>query len=68
MKPQTDHFLHALSQRLYSAAEFLRDRTHIGIDIIDEPRYLAELLLLARLAVHRAKQIERHLIAKGGAE
>lgn len=63
MKPQ-DEFLYALALRLYSAAEYLRDHTDIDVDIIDEKRYLAELLSFARLAVHRASQLERHLIDK----
>lgn len=62
MKPQTDELLHDLTLQLYSAAEFLRDHTHIDVDIIDEKRYLDQLLSFAELAGHRAYLLERHII------
>jgi hypothetical protein len=65
MKPQTDELLPVLARRLYDAADFLHGHI-IDVNIIDEKRHLAELLSWARLAVHRANQLQRHLLDKQG--
>jgi hypothetical protein len=65
MTPQTDELASVLARRLYDAADFLHGHI-IDVDIIDEKRHLAELISWAGLAVHRANQLQRHLLDKKG--